>query len=58
MKMKTLFITCGGTGGHFYPGLTIAKEFKSQGGDVLLLLSGVNAERQAVSARESGREAG
>ena len=54
MKLNTLFITCGGTGGHFYPGLTIAKEFKSRGGNVLLLLSGIHAVRQAEIASEAG----
>ena len=56
-KLKTLFITCGGTGGHFYPGLTVAREFQNKGGQVLLLLSGVNAKRQAEIANAAGIEA-
>lgn len=55
-KLKKLFITCGGTGGHFYPGLTVAKEFQDQGGEVLLLLSGVNAAKQSEIARDAGIE--
>lgn len=56
-KLKTLFITCGGTGGHFYPGLTVAREFRNRGGEVHLLLSGVNAVRQAEIASAAGIDA-
>ena len=36
----TLAIACGGTGGHFYPGLTIAKEFERRGGKAILFIAG------------------
>lgn len=52
--LKKLAITCGGTGGHFYPGLTIAAKFKEDGGEVLLLLSGNNSESQAQIAAKRG----
>ena len=52
--LKTLAITCGGTGGHFYPGLSIAREFRECGGEVELLLSGVNAARQCEIAESFG----
>ena len=43
--MEKLIISCGGTGGHFNPGLSIAREFQAQGGTVLLLLGGKNAAK-------------
>ncbi len=49
-----LVITCGGTGGHFYPGLATAREHQRQGGEVLLLLSGVNSARQREIAESQG----
>ncbi len=40
-----IFIACGGTGGHFYPGLTVAVELKKQKHEVTVLLSGKHTEK-------------
>ena len=57
MKLQKLVVSCGGTGGHFYPGLSIAREFQAKYGEVLLLLSGSHAVEQSRIAGESGIEA-
>jgi UDP-N-acetylglucosamine--N-acetylmuramyl-(pentapeptide) pyrophosphoryl-undecaprenol N-acetylglucosamine transferase len=49
-KLKNLAITCGGTGGHFLPGLTIAREFNGGYNKVLMILGGKNIESQAETA--------
>lgn len=41
-----LVIACGGTGGHFYPTLAIAREYSRRGGKVTLLVSGKHAVEQ------------
>ncbi len=45
-KKLKFAISCGGTGGHFYPGLSIAECAKGEGDDALLLLSGRNSAAQ------------
>lgn len=50
-ELKKIVISCGGTGGHFFPGLSIARQFKKQGGEVMLQLSGVNSIKQAEIAK-------
>jgi len=52
IQVKKLIISCGGTGGHFMPGLSIARTFQEQGGEVLLLLGGKNAPKQMETARK------
>ena len=53
-SLKKIIISSGGTGGHFYPGLSIARQFKADGGDVLLLLSGINGQKQCQIAESFG----
>lgn len=57
MKQTTVYISCGGTGGHFFPGLSIARELKKREYKVKLLLSGVNAVSQSQQAANCGIEA-
>ena len=54
MSNRTVYISCGGTGGHFFPGLSIARELKKRNESVQLLLSGVNALPQSRQAAEQG----
>ena len=43
-------IACGGTGGHLFPGLAVARQLRQAGCDVALLISPKEVDQQAVKA--------
>lgn len=49
-----LAIACGGTGGHFYPTLAVARVFARDGSRVTLLLAGKHVDEQAKTAAHYG----
>lgn len=51
-----LAIAAGGTGGHFFPGLSVALEYQKQVGPICFIIGGRNAERYAGLARQHGIE--
>ena len=55
-ELKRLIISCGGTGGHFNPGLSTACTFRDTGGQVLLLLGGKHFDEQSRTAGLNGIE--
>ena len=57
-ESRHLVIASGGTGGHFYPTLAVAREFMAScpDGRVTLLVSGKHAEEQASIAGKAGFE--
>ena len=49
-KTPYVAIACGGTGGHLFPGLAVAAQFKQRGCDVALLISPKDVDQQAVKS--------
>jgi len=49
-RKELICISCGGTGGHFYPGLSIAHSIQKQSYQVRLFLSGKHTEDQKMKA--------
>ena len=52
-----LCITCGGTGGHFFPGLSIASEARRRGHRVTLVIAGHHTAEQLALAQRDGFDA-
>lgn len=52
-----VWIACGGTGGHLFPGMAVAEELAIRGCDVTLLVSPKEVDQQAVKTLQGMRVA-
>jgi len=49
-KNPFVAIACGGTGGHLFPGLAVARQLQQRGCEIALLVSPKDVDQQAVKA--------
>ena len=52
MEKKKIIVACGGTGGHTFPGLAVAKELARRGHDVVVWASGRAIEGSVMKSWE------
>jgi UDP-N-acetylglucosamine--N-acetylmuramyl-(pentapeptide) pyrophosphoryl-undecaprenol N-acetylglucosamine transferase len=50
--MPRIAIACGGTGGHLFPGMAIARQLRRHGCEVMLLVSPKDVDQQAVKGAQ------
>lgn len=54
---QVLAIACGGTGGHFFPGVAVGRAFKERGGEVVMFIGGHNIAEHIELAEKAGLRA-
>ena len=54
-SQRKVAIACGGTGGHFFPGVAVAQEVKRRGGQVMLFASRKEVDRESAGALPDAR---
>lgn len=54
-KTKRIVIACGGTGGHFFPGMAVGRELVSRGNQVMLIASRKDVDRENAKGVEGCR---
>ena len=52
MEKKKFIVACGGTGGHTFPGLAVARELQSRGHEVVVWASGRSIEGSVMKSWE------
>lgn len=54
-SQRKVAIACGGTGGHFFPGVAVAQEVRRRGGQVMLFASRKEVDRESAVALPDAR---